>query len=92
MSDNENKLAKAGVGWRYLLKRVGLAAKIETPKEVSPHDWNGETPLAVVILAAKRQCFGELSKKQDDDMDNLKVGELGFAAAGHQAWLRSPLP
>ena len=30
---------KTGVGERYLPKRVGLAAKIETPKEVSPHDF-----------------------------------------------------
>ena len=28
--------AKAGVGERYLPKRVELAAKIETPNEVSP--------------------------------------------------------
>ena len=33
--------AKAGAGWRYLLKRVELAAKIETSKEVSPHDLLG---------------------------------------------------
>ena len=25
-------------------------------------------------FGAERRCFGELSKKQDDDMDNLKVG------------------
>ncbi len=31
--------AKAGVGERYLPKIVGLAAKIETPNEVSPHDF-----------------------------------------------------
>ena len=31
--------AKAGVEERYLPKRVGLAAKIETSKEVSPHDF-----------------------------------------------------
>ena len=24
-------------------------------------------------FGVKRRCFGELSKKQDDDMDNLKV-------------------
>ena len=24
-------------------------------------------------FGAERRCFGELSKKQDDDMDNLKV-------------------
>ena len=24
-------------------------------------------------FGAKRRCFGELSKKQDDDMDNLRV-------------------
>ena len=34
--------AKAGGGERYLLKRVGLAAKIETSNEVSPHDFSGE--------------------------------------------------
>jgi len=26
-------------------------------------------------FGAERRCFGELSKKQDDDMDNLKVGD-----------------
>ena len=31
--------AKAGVGERYLPKRVELAAKIETSNEVSPHDF-----------------------------------------------------
>ena len=31
--------AKAGVEERYLPKRVGSAAKIETPNEVSPHDF-----------------------------------------------------
>ena len=25
-------------------------------------------------FGAERRCFGELLKKQDDDMDNLKVG------------------
>ena len=33
--------AKAGVGERYLPKRVELAAKIETSNEVSPHDFHG---------------------------------------------------
>ena len=27
-------------------------------------------------LGAERRCFGELSKKQDDDMDNFKVGNV----------------
>ena len=31
-------------------------------------------------FGAKRRCFGELSKKQDGDMDNLKV------------WGQSPSP
>ena len=26
-------------------------------------------------FGAERRCFGELSKKQDGDMDNLKVGD-----------------
>ena len=26
-------------------------------------------------FGAERRCFGELSKKQDDDMDNLKIGD-----------------
>lgn len=31
--------AEAGVGERYLLKRVEFVVKIETPKEVSPHEF-----------------------------------------------------
>ena len=27
-------------------------------------------------FGAERRCFGELSKKQDDDMYNLKVGNV----------------
>ncbi len=26
-------------------------------------------------FGAERRCFGELSKKQDDDTDNLKIGD-----------------
>ena len=46
--------AKAGVGWRYLPKRVGFAAKIETPKEVYPHDFlNAPDELDIVIYSQK---------------------------------------
>ena len=38
--------AKAGVVGRYLPKRVGLAAKIETSKEVSPHNFHSITTLS----------------------------------------------
>ena len=36
--------AKAGVGERYMLKRALLASKIETPKEVFPHDFSSQFP------------------------------------------------
>ena len=46
--------AKAGGGERYLPKRVGLAAKIETSKEVSPHDF-----LAPVLNGGKIADYRE---------------------------------
>ena len=44
--------AKTGVRERYLLKRVELAAKIETPNEVSPHDFQWTVAIVSIVIRA----------------------------------------
>ena len=43
---------KAGIGERYLPKRVLLAAKIETSNEVSPHDFPAQSTRARPLQSA----------------------------------------
>ena len=66
--------AKTGVGERYLPKIVGLAAKIETSNEVSPHDFftgtlGGASGAGLVSIASGAR-------------------EAGFSAYGHPLTVR----
>ena len=58
--------AKAGIGERYLPKIVGLAAKIETSKEVSPHDFRvapGGDAFRVFVLSAADESMTVLYER-----------------------------
>ena len=85
MSDNENKLAKAGGGERYLPKRVGLAAKIETSKEVSPHDFLAPVLNGGKIADYREEYAGEghVSKKKDKKPKGDFVAYSGLYAVCH---------
>ena len=43
-------------------------------------------------FGAERRCFGKLSKKQDDNLDNLKVGDSLRRRPSMQGLCVMPLP
>ena len=85
--------AKAGVGERYLPKRVRFAAKIETPNEVSPHDFQDSRPEAPYwSLLPKSPLVGKVDPLDftASDLDlagKLRLKDGNIDPGCYQCWL-----